>query len=235
MNTGKRYRDRYEAGQILATHLHNRLPPGELLVLGLPRGGVPVALEVARALGAPLGVCVVRKLGVPGQPELAMGAIAAGGYEVLDESLIARIGLTPFQIAAVADRESTELARREARYCSGHPPICLRDRFAVLVDDGLATGFTMRAAIEAARGEGANGVVVAVPVGARDTCAEIRREVDVLVCPFSPDPFHAVGLWYRDFEATTDDEVCACLDAAAAEYPSSHIGAMPITRPTTAP
>jgi putative phosphoribosyl transferase len=234
VQTGKRYRDRRAAGQILATHLHNRLPPGELLVLGLPRGGVLVALEVARALHAPLQVCVVRKLGVPDQPELAMGAIAAGGYEVLNEPLIHQIGLSPLQIAAVADRETTELARRERIYCSRHPFVSVRDHLAVLVDDGLATGFTMRAAIEAVRGEGASGVVVAVPVGARDTCAEIRREADVLVCPFCPDPFQAVGLWYDDFRQTTDAEVCECLALAAAEH-DSHIGAAPTTRPTTTP
>lgn len=234
MQTGNRYRDRSEAGKILATHLHNRLPPGKLVVLGLPRGGVPVALEVARALGAPLDVCVVRKLGVPDQPELAMGAIAAGGYEVLNEPVILQFGLTSLRIAAVADRETTELARRERLYRRSCPPVNIHGRLVVLVDDGLATGFTMRAAIEAMRGEGAHGIVVAVPVGARDTCADIRREVDVLVCPFCPDPFRAVGLWYHDFSPTTDDTVCHCL-AVAAEEQAAHIGATPITSPTTAP
>lgn len=218
MKTGKPYQDRREAGRILAEHLQNHLPPGEPVILGLPRGGVPVAFEVARALNAPLEVCVVRKIGAPDQPELGIGAIAAGGCEVLNRPLISQLGLTQLQIAMVADRETTELTRREALYCDNRPRVSVGGRVAVLIDDGLATGFTMRAAIAAMQSEGASSIVVAVPVGARDTCLEIGREVDELICPFRPDPFHAVGLWYRDFTPTTDAEVCECLAAAAAHH-----------------
>jgi putative phosphoribosyl transferase len=221
MKTEKPYRDRHEAGRILAAHLRGRLPVGEAVVLGLPRGGVPVAFEVAQAIHAPLEACVVRKLGVPDQPELAMGAIAAGGYEVLNQALIDQIGITPLQIAAVADRETNELTRRETRYCGERPRANLRGRVAILVDDGLATGFTMRAAVASVRGENAAHVVVAVPVGASETCRELAPEVDAVICPLCPEPFHAVGEWYRDFRPVTDAEVDECLAAA------SHLGQVP--------
>jgi putative phosphoribosyl transferase len=220
--TGQPYFDRREAGQILAAHIREQFPTTQAIVLALPRGGVPVGFEIARALDAPLDVFLVRKLGVPRQPELAMGAIATGGYEVLNEQLIADLGITPLQIAEVADREMAELRRREALYRAGRPPLDVEDRVVYLVDDGLATGFTMRAAIGAVRDLGAGRLVVAVPVGADDTCAEIATQVDALVCPFLPDPFHAVGLWYKNFEATTDQEVQDCLAAAALNYEAVH-------------
>jgi putative phosphoribosyl transferase len=215
MISGQPYRDRREAGQILATHLAEQIH-GDAVVLALPRGGVPVGFEVARALNAPLDVFVVRKLGVPTHPELAMGAIARNGYEVLNERLIAELGLTRLQIAAVADRETEELHRREALYRRNRPPVDVRGRAVILVDDGLATGSTMRAAIGAVRLQDPTRLIVAVPVGAEDTCDELAREVDQLICPLVPESFHAVGLWYKDFAPTTDEEVRECLAAAHA-------------------
>lgn len=214
------YRDRREAGRILAEHIRNEIDPTDCVIIALARGGVPVGCEVARALGAPLDVFVVRKLGVPGHPELAMGAIASGGREVLNESLIAELRITPIEIADVADRECTELQRRETLFHTNHPAVAVRDRTVILIDDGLATGFTMRAAIAATRERHPKKLVVAVPVGAEDTCEEIAREVDVLICPLRPEQFHAVGLWYVDFEQTSDEEVRSCL--AAAEHALHH-------------
>jgi predicted phosphoribosyltransferase len=222
MKAGQPYRDRSEAGQILAAHVAEQLPSADAVVLALPRGGVPVGFEVARVLDAPLDVFMVRKLGVPFHPELAMGAIAADGFEVLNNSLVNDLGITPLQIAAVADRETTELQRREEQYRVARRPVEFRGRNVILVDDGLATGFTMRAAIGAVRLRDAAMIVVAVPVGAVETCEEIARDVDLLICPYQPEPFHAVGLWYRDFTATTDDEVRDCLAAAAANQHAGH-------------
>lgn len=223
MKAGQPYRDRREAGQILAARVREELQNENAVVLGLPRGGVPVGFEVAKALHAPLDVFVVRKLGVPTHPELAMGAIAGNGFEILNEPLIADLGLTRTEVAAVAKREAEELHRRETLYRASRPPPELRGRTAILVDDGLATGFTMRAAIGALRRQGTVGTVVAVPVGAPDTCEEIEAEVDRLICPLQPEPFHAVGLWYKDFQPTTDDEVRECLAAA-------HVGNVPSAR-----
>lgn len=216
MTTGQPYRDRREAGQILAVHVQEGPKTADAVVLALPRGGVPVGFEIACALSAPLDVFVVRKLGVPTHPELAMGAIVRNGFELLNESLIADLGISRFQIAAVADRETEELHRRERLYRENHAPLEVRGRTVILVDDGLATGFTMRAAIGALRLNDVARLIVAVPVGAAETCLEIAREVDALICPFQPDPFHAVGLWYKDFEPTTDEEVRQCLAAAHA-------------------
>lgn len=214
MNFMTRYRNRREAGQVLGAQLRERGPLIDPAVLALPRGGVPVGLEVARALDAPLDVFVVRKLGVPQQPEFAMGAIASGGFEVLNKSLIAELGITPIEIAAIADREIAELGRRETLYRGGRPPIDVRDRTCILVDDGLATGSTMRAAIEAIRHFGARRLIVAVPVGAPETCVELASEVDEVICPLQPEALHAVGLWYEDFTPTSDREVQTCLAAA---------------------
>jgi len=214
MKLNRPYRDRREAGQILATEVRDRIGAPDAVVLALPRGGVPVGLEVALALEAPLDVVVVRKLGVPVQPELAMGAIAPGGCEVLNDALIADLRISPLTVAAVADREIEELRRRETLYRANQPPVGMRGRVVVLVDDGLATGFTMRAAIGAARQGGAGKLVVAVPVGAPDTCAEIAATVDLLICPFQPEFFQAVGMWYHDFSPTMDAEVCECLVVA---------------------
>lgn len=211
------YRDRHEAGRILAEHVREKMEAAEGVVLALPRGGVPVALEVARAIGAPLDVFIVRKLGVPSQPELAMGAIASGGVKVLNESVLADLDISEKEIAAVADREAAELTRRERSYRDNRPPVELRGRVVILVDDGLATGSTMRAAIAAVRQRGAGRVVVAVPVGAKDTCEELGREVDELICPLQPEMLFAIGQWYEDFSQTTDNEVRECLATAARE------------------
>jgi putative phosphoribosyl transferase len=228
MFTGQPYLDRREAGQVLAAQIRDSVPDtADAFVLGLPRGGVPVAFEVAERLEAPLDVFLVRKLGVPRQPELAMGAIATGGFEVLNQALISQLGITPLQVADVADRETGELRRREALYRAGRPPLDVHGRLVLLIDDGLATGFTMRAAVVALREYGARRLVVAVPVGPEETCAELVHEVDHLICPFVPDPFHSVGLWYRNFEPTTDQEVQDCLAAAVSNKEAAHAGPGP--------
>jgi predicted phosphoribosyltransferase len=222
MISGQPYPGRREAGKILATHLRERFGSIDPLVLALPRGGVPVGFEVARAFEAPLDVFVVRKLGVPWRPELAMGAIATGGYELLNHERIAHYGVTPLQVAGVADREMGELRRREAKYRAGRPALDPRGRVTFLVDDGLATGCTMRAAIGALREFGPREIIVAAPVGSEEACTEILREADELICPFVPDPFDAVGVWYRDFSPTIDDEVVAWLAAGALIHDATH-------------
>ena len=199
------FADRAEAGRALGQAVAGRFP--DAVVLGLPRGGVPVAAEVAASLRAPLDVFVVRKLGAPGQPELAIGAIGTGGVRVLNDSVLRRLGVTAQQLEQVAEREQAELERRERTYRGSRPPTELGGRTVVLVDDGLATGATMRAAVAAARLHGPAAVVVAVPVGAADSCAALRREADDVVCLHVPEPFHAVGAHYDDFGQTGDDEV----------------------------
>jgi putative phosphoribosyl transferase len=216
------FRDRREAGQILAVHVREEMDGAPATVLALPRGGVPVGFEVARMLEAPLDVFVVRKLGVPQQPELAMGAIASGGFRLLNEPLIADLGVRRSEIEAVAAREAAELAERERKYRAIRSPVSVRGRVVILVDDGLATGFTMRAAIAANRQRGTARLIVAVPVGAIDTCTEIAREVDQLICPMQPVAFSAVGYWYNDFTATTDEEVRDCLAASLANESVAH-------------
>jgi putative phosphoribosyl transferase len=205
------FADRHEAGQHLARELARWAGREDVVVLALPRGGVPVAWEVARVLGAPLDVFVVRKLGTPGHRELAMGAIASGGVRVLNEEVVRIYGLSPASIERVAEEEQQELERRERAYRDGRPSQPLAGKIAVLVDDGLATGSTMKAAVQAVRLHEPAGVVVAVPVGASDTCAELRRLADEVICVRTPEPFSAVGLWYRDFDQTTDEEVRALL------------------------
>jgi putative phosphoribosyl transferase len=223
MRPSQAYRDRCDAGEILAFHVKGRIgTPGDAVVLALPRGGMPVGFEVARVLNATLDVFVVRKLGVPGHEEYAMGAIAAGGFEVLNDAVIGELGITEKEIAAVAEREAAELHRREELYRANRSPASVHGRTVIIVDDGLATGFTMRAAIAAVRERGPDRLIVAVPVGAKKTCEEIDREVGMLVCPLQPQPFHAVGLWYRDFTPTTDDEVRECLAAARVNYETAH-------------
>lgn len=202
-----RFKNRHEAGRILAGQLSAYANRPDTLVLGLPRGGVPVAYEVATALGAPLDVFEVRKLGVPGQEELAMGAIATGGVRALNRDVIGYLGIPDEVIDEISERERRELERREHLYRDDRPPLSARDRVAILVDDGLATGSTMRAAARALRQQLPAAVVVAVPVAAKQTCYEFRDEVDEVICGFTPDPFFAVGLWYEDFSQTTDDEV----------------------------
>ena len=205
------YRDRADAGRVLAHHLAHLAGAPGLLVLGLPRGGVPVAYEVAQALGAPLDVFLARKLGVPHQPELAMGAIASGGVRVLHQSVVDALAIPPEVIDAVAAREGAEVARREQSYRAGRPPLDVAGRTVVVVDDGVATGSTMRAAIAALRAQQAERIVAAVPVGARETCQELAREADEVVCPNTPASFYAVGQWYDNFSQTTDDEIRALL------------------------
>jgi len=205
------YRDRREAGQELARALQKFAARADVIVLALPRGGVPVAYEVAEALGAPLDVFLVRKLGTPGHAELAMGAIASGGVRVLNDDVVQWLGIRPEQIEDVARREQVELERREREYREARPPLPLTDRTVILIDDGLATGSTMRAAVQAVRGQSPATVVVAVPVGARDTCDELKALADEVVCGRMPVPFSAVGQWYRDFSQTTDDEVRSLL------------------------
>jgi putative phosphoribosyl transferase len=222
MTQKQAYRDRREAGQILASHVRAQVSGAPAAVVALPRGGVPVGFEVARMIEAPLDVFVVRKLGVPQQPELAMGAIASGGFRLLNEPLIADLGIRRSEIEEVARREAAELTERERKYRAVRSPVDVRGRVVIVVDDGLATGFTMRAAIAANRQRGAARLIVAVPVGAIDTCAEIAREVDQLICPLQPESFGAVGYWYEDFAATGDDEVRECLIASLANDVVTH-------------
>ena len=216
-----RFKDRCEAGRELALRLLAYAAREDVVVLALPRGGVPVGYEVSRALDAPLDVFVVRKLGVPGHEELAMGAIASGHVVVINESVVRELGIPPEVIDQVAAREQVELDRREAEYRGEHEPVPVAGRCAILVDDGLATGSTMRAAGQALRQQGPSRIIVAVPVAARETCEEFRHEVDEIVCLKTPEPFRAVGLWYEDFSQTSDEEVWELLDRAWEEHPAS--------------
>jgi predicted phosphoribosyltransferase len=217
------FQDRVEAGRQLAAELTAYADRPDVLVLALPRGGVPVAYEVARALHAPLDVFLVRKLGVPGQGELAMGAIAAGGVRVPNEDVLRALDIPDDVLDAVAGEERQELARRERAYRDGRPAPDVRGRTVILVDDGLATGSTMRAAVAALRRQGPARVVVAVPVGAPEACADFRYEADEAVCARTPEPFEAVGQWYADFSPTTDDEVRDLLGRAARERPPASL------------
>lgn len=201
------YRDRQDAGRELARKLGQYRDRQDVVVLALPRGGVPVGYEVARELHAPLDVFVVRKLGTPGQPELAMGAIASGGVRVINRDVVDTLGIPSAMIEQVAQIEGEELKRRERDYRGGRPPVEVRGKIVIVVDDGLATGSTMRAAARALRQEGAAKTIIAVPVAAQQSCEAVRQEADEVVCGATPEPFYAVGQWYRDFDQTTDDEV----------------------------
>jgi putative phosphoribosyl transferase len=212
----KRFRDRTEAGRLLAERLRGYAGRDDVVVLALPRGGVPVAYEVAKELGAPLAVFVVRKLGIPGYEELAMGAIASGGVVVLDEGLLRRLGIGRAQIEDAIAREAQELERREEAYDGRRAATKLEGKAVILVDDGLATGSTMRAAAMAVRELNPARVVVAVPVAAAETCDDFRDVVDEVICEVTPRPFRAVGLWYDDFSQTSDDEVRELLERAEA-------------------
>jgi predicted phosphoribosyltransferase len=192
-----------------------RLRAEHPVVVGLPRGGVPVAYEVARALGTPLDVIIVRKLGVPSQPELGMGAVGEAGIRVLDEDLIRLARVSPAELAAVERRERAEIHRQAARYRGGRPMTPLKDRTVIIVDDGLATGGTARAAIQVARAHGARRVVLAVPVAPPETVEDLARVADEVVVLATPSPFGAVGQWYKTFSQTSDDDVVRLLDAAA--------------------
>ena len=210
------FRDRRHAGRVLATHLEQYRGRAGLLVLALPRGGVAVGFEVARELRAPLDIFMVRKLGVPGHEEYAMGAIASGGVKFLNPTP----GLTvrPAAIAAVIKREQAELVRREHLYRKQRPAVPLQGRTVLVVDDGLATGSTMQAAVLAIRQQHPLHLAVAVPVGALDTCAALRLQADAVICAATPEPFRAVGLCYEEFPQATDEEVCALLDEARREH-----------------
>ncbi len=208
------YADRREAGKALAELLGNHVDDPEVLILALPRGGVPVGYEVALALNAPLDVFLVRKLGAPGHEELAMGAIASGGVQVLNEQVIRMFRVTPEQIQAVTRAERAELGRRERSYRGERAPEEVEGRTIVLVDDGLATGSTMRAAAAALRRENTGRLVVAVPIASAQTCDELRPEVDEVICAITPERFQSVGQWYVDFGQTTDDEVRHLLELA---------------------
>jgi predicted phosphoribosyltransferase len=205
------FRNRSEAGQLLAAKLTEYANRPDVLVLALPRGGVPVAHEVARALNTPLDLFLVRKLGVPGHEELAMGAVATGGLRVLNDHVVDSLRLPDSVIDKVTTQERQELTRRERLYRGGRPHADVRGQIVILVDDGLATGATMHAAIAALRQQQPARLVVAVPTAAPETCEALKTEVDEVICAITPEPFHAVGLWYEDFSQTTDEEVCELL------------------------
>ena len=213
------FQDRREAGHVLARALESFRNRDDVIVLALPRGGVPVAYEVARELNLPFDIFIVRKLGAPGQEELAMGAIASGGTVVINRSIVDELGITREQIEAIAQREKLEIDRREREYRDGRPPLQIEGRTAILIDDGLATGASMRAAARALRPR-VRHVIVAVPVASEFTCEELRNEVDDVVCAMMPQPFYAVGMFYRNFEQTSDEEVRDLLSHA----PGDHAG-----------
>jgi predicted phosphoribosyltransferase len=213
------FANRTEAGCLLAEKLVKYAGRDDVIVLGLPRGGVPVAYEVAKRLRAPLDVFIVRKLGVPGFEELAAGAIASGGVRVLNEDVMRAIPYADEAIEAVTARETAELDRREHEYRDGRPAPEFRDRVVILIDDGLATGATMRAAVKALRQSGAAKIVVAVPVGPPDTCHEIEQESDETICLSTPKFFQAVGQYYEDFSQTSDEDVRELLSQAAQRPP----------------
>jgi predicted phosphoribosyltransferase len=209
------FHDRFHAGRVLADRLSHYRGSDNLLVLGLPRGGIPVAFEVAKALEAPLDVFLVRKLGLPGHRELAMGAISAGGVRVLNKEVIDAFVVSPEVIDHIAEREQRELERQEDAFRQGRPSPEITGRTVILADDGLATGSTMRAAVRALRQQHPQRLVVAVPVGAIETCEAMQNEADDVVCAITPDDFTAVGAWYEDFSPTTDQGVRNLLEEAA--------------------
>jgi putative phosphoribosyl transferase len=210
-----RFRDRSEAGRLLAGALEGYKDRSDVIVLALPRGGVPVAFEVALALNVPLDLFIVRKLGVPGQEELAMGAIASGGIRTLNDRVIQQLNISSDAIDAVAAREEEELKRRERLYRGDKEAPNLSGRVVIVVDDGLATGSTMRAAVAAIRCQNPAKIVVAVPIAASETCKDLRSEADEVICAVTPEQFYAVGMWYEDFGQTSDDEVTNLLRRAA--------------------
>jgi putative phosphoribosyl transferase len=210
------FRDRFEAGQVLARNLESYKNGRNVLVLGLPRGGVPVAYEVARQLNVPLDVFIVRKLGVPGQEELGMGAIATGGIRIVHEGIIRELGISAQTVDLVTANEQRELERRERLYRGDRPAPSMKDRIVIVVDDGLATGSTMKAAVAALRQQHPTKIIVAVPTAPVETCAELKTTADEVVCPLTPEPFYAVGGSYADFRQTTDEEVRQLISGAAA-------------------
>ncbi|WP_432812304.1 phosphoribosyltransferase [Pantanalinema sp. GBBB05] len=218
-----RFENRTAAGQLLAAQLHPYANRDDVIVLALPRGGVPVGFEVAKGLNAALDILVVRKLGVPGHEELAMGAIAPGGVQTLNHHIVLSSRVDDTAIMQVIAQEQQELARREQLYRSDRSSLTLRDRTVILVDDGLATGATMRVAVQAVRQQQPARIVVAVPVAAPETCQELGQEVDQIICAETPQRFSSVGSWYEDFSQTTDEEVRTLLKAAIEFTPSAMI------------
>jgi putative phosphoribosyl transferase len=209
----KIFKDRADAGRFLASKLDQFANLADVIVVGLPRGGVPVAYEVAHQLKAPLDLLVVRKLGVPGHEELAMGAIASGGVCLLNQDVLSHLGIPQDIIDLVIESEQRELERREREYRQNRPPLKLRGQTVIVVDDGLATGSSMHAAVTAIRQKQPKKIIVAVPVGARDTCQSFQNEVDTIaICAITPESFQSVGAWYANFTPTTDDEVRKCLE-----------------------
>ncbi|MBI4474951.1 MAG: phosphoribosyltransferase [Acidobacteria bacterium] len=209
------FADRADAGRILASKLTAYKGRPDVVIFALPRGGIPVAYEIGKAIGAPIDVFVVRKLGVPGQEELAMGAIATGDIRIINYEVVNQLGITQEAIDAVTDQQREELRRREQLYRGGRPQREVRGQSVILVDDGIATGSTMRAAIAALRQLGPARIVVAVPVAAPETCQQIGGEVDEIICAATPEPLFSIGQWYKRFEQTTDDEVRDLLGRAA--------------------
>lgn len=218
-----RFEDRADAGRALARKLAAFASVPGVVVLGLPRGGVPVAAEVARALKAPLDVWIVRKIGVPGHEEYAMGAISSGGILEIDKDVVHSLRIPPSAVESVVARERVELERRERVYRRGRAAPELANKTVIVVDDGLATGASMRAAVHAVRAQHPVRIVVAVPVGSAEACADLDALADECVCASQPAPFHAVGVWYRDFAPTSDAEVLACLDSAGATPPRREV------------
>lgn len=228
-----RFEDRSDAGRLLAQKLSQYTDRNDVLVLALPRGGVPVGFEIASALRVALDVFLVRKLGTPGQTELAMGAIASGGVRVLNRDVLDYLAIPERTIEEVARREQAELERREREYRGSRAAPAIQGRTIILVDDGLATGSSMRAAVQALRQQRPARIVIAVPVAAPSTCRDFEREVDEVVCLYTPEPFSAVGLWYRDFSQTSDDEVRELLERAATQAGRGSPGKPTSTSTTT--
>jgi len=220
--------NRQEAGREVAARLRKYANREDVLVLGLPRGGVSVAFEVATALEVPLDIFVLRKLGVPGHEELAFGAIGSGGVRILNADIVDRLEITQLEVAAVTQEETKELERRERRYRGSRPPLDVRGRTVILVDDGIATGASIRAAIHAIRKMRPTSLVVATPVAPRATCKLLRQEVDELVCVDIPEPFYGVGQFYQDFSEVSDEEVVALLDRAGLQERKSKEAVAPV-------
>jgi putative phosphoribosyl transferase len=215
MGSQFRFADKNQAGVLLAQRLQQYAGQPDVIVLALPRGGVPVGFAIAQALRLPLDILLVRKLGMPGHEEFAIGAIATGGFSVVQTDLLARFGIEASTLDVIVRREQREIERRETLYRAGRPPLPLAGRTVIVVDDGLATGATMQVAIKAVREQHPERVIIAVPVASIEACRELGAQVDDIVCLQTPDPFHAVGAWYQDFTQTTDDEVIDLLDRSS--------------------